>query len=292
MTTDGMQLPAHLQQYAGASDASSLVTTVNMLPSLSIKGKQFTIRKGDDQQKFPTGQPMDVVILAVDPVGNAVARSYYSKPYASGSDEQPDCASSDGITPDGHVDKPQARSCAECQHNVFGTARNQDGSMGKGKRCSDFKNLIVVQPEDVGNNDLLMLRVPATSLKSLSSFGRKLQEHNLPPHMIVTQVSFQDTEYPALNFNPARYLSADEAPIADARAHSETVKLALPSKNKQAAKPVAPEPLAISAPPSTPEVPKKTLVLTNPDSGFGFENFYEKGWTDEQLIEHGHAEYI
>lgn len=285
MTSGSAQLPAHLQQYAGNSDAASMVTTVASLPALSIRGKQFRFRNGDQEQVLPAGQPIEVVVLAVDPP-QGVASSYYIKAYTGNTDDQPDCASSDGITPDGHVSSPQARTCAECPHNAFGTAKDANGNPGKGKACSDHKNLIVVQATDIENNELMMLRVPATSLRSLSRYGQKLAEHNVPPHMVVTELTFMDAEYPLLDFNPARWLSEAEAPVADKRSKSDAVRLSCPSTGKVA---VNVEPVA--ALPSAPSAPPKELVMTDKAEGRTHEVFIDAGWNDDQLIEHGYAEY-
>ena len=289
MTIGEGQVPAHLQQYANDA-ASSLVTSVTSLPSLSIRGKQFRIRKGDDETTYPIGQPIDVVILAVDPE-MGVARSYYSKAYTGNVDDQPDCASSDGITPDGHSSAPQSRSCAECPHNVFGTAKDANGNPSKGKACSDHKNLVVVEATNVTDNDLLMLRVPATSLKSLSAYGRKLGEKNLPPQVVATQLSFTDAEHPQLEFNPARWLTEAEANGAMQRANSDAVKSSLPTSMKtQATVTEAPKLEAPAVAPAAPAVPK-TLVMTDKAGGATKEAFEANGWSEQQLIDHGYARY-
>lgn len=299
VTVDGQQLPAHLQQYS-TEESTGLITSIGSLPSLSIRGKQFRIRKGDDEMVYPIGQPINVVILAVDPeIG--VARSYYEKAYTGNTDEQPDCSSSDGITPDGHSTKPQARSCAECPHNQFGTAKDSAGNPSKGKRCSDHKNLVIVEASNVADNDLLMLRVPATSLKSLSMFGRKLAEKKLPPQIVATQLSFTDAEHPQLEFNPARWLTEAEAQQAFDRAASDAVKASLPTSMKTevptdtVALPAGEPPAALAAPvpaptPAVPEVPK-TLVMTEKAGGATKEAFEAQGWSEQQLIDHGYAEY-
>ena len=300
VTTGGDQLPAHLQQYTGET-ASGLITSVGSLPALSIRGKQFRIRKGDEEKVYPIGQPIDIVILAVDPeIG--VARSFYEAAYTGNTDDQPDCSSSDGETPDGHSPKPQSRSCAECPHNVFGTAKDAAGNPAKGKRCSDHKNLVVVEASNVEHGDLLMLRVPATSLKALSMYGRKLAEHKVPPQVVITQLVFQDTEYPSLEFLNTRWCTEAEANAAMARSQSEAVKNALPTTMKTQVPPEkqplglptgdAPA-LAAPAPSAAPPPPgPKSLIMTEKAGGATKEAFESQGWSEQQLIDHGYAEYV
>ena len=304
----GDQLPAHLQQYTGDT-ATGLITSVCSLPALSIRGKQFRIRKGDEEQVYPIGQPINVVILAVDPeIG--VARSFYESAYTGNTDDQPDCSSSDGITPDGHSTKPQARSCNECPWNKFGTATDAAGNPSKGKRCSDHKNLVVVEASNVEHGDLLMLRVPATSLKSLSMYGRKLNEFKVPPQVVITQLVFTDAEHPQLEFLNTRWCTQQEADAAMARSTSESVKASLPTSMKTevpaeqlpalpaGSPPVIEHTTVTNAAPAPAAAPvpaapgPKVLVLTEKAGETPLQSFYDAGWSDEQLIEQGYGRYV
>jgi len=286
---DGTSLPEHLQQYSDeAKKAAELVSSFNSLPKLSIRGKQFRIEKEGDEVVYPAGQPLDVVILASDPPAGT-AKSYYTAAYAPGSDEMPDCFSSDGVTPDSFVEKPQARSCTECPHNVFGSGVDQKGNATKGKACGDHKNIFLVEASDV-NSDILVLRVPPTSLKALSQYGRALAKHGVAPPVMITQLSFTDNEHPQLLFKGVRYTSEEEATITMARSKSDELALALPSLNQieklgEQAEPALPSPEV----PALPAAPKEK-VMTALAGGCTLEAFIAKGWTEEALIEHKYME--
>jgi len=165
-----LQLPAHLQKYAShAQTAAGMVTGFNSLPKISLRGKQFRYMKDDKEFVYPMGQPFNCIILAIDPP-EGVAKSFYTDAYSSDSAELPDCFSADGKTPDNLAAKKQARSCNECPKNAFGSGTDAQGNPSKGKACGDFKNLFVVESDKL-DDQISVLRVPATSLKNLSSFG-------------------------------------------------------------------------------------------------------------------------
>ena len=288
---DNAHLPAHLQQYAAeaAEAAASMVSSFTTAPKLSLRGKQFRIAKEGGEVAYPMGQPLDVIILATDPA-KGLAKSFFKTAYSSGSDGMPDCFSSDGITPDAFVETPVSRSCAECPKNAFGSGIDQQGNPTKGKGCADNKLLFLVEASDV-NGQILMLRVPPTSLKSLSAYGRKLNDHGIFPAVMVTQLTMTDSEYPRIEFNPASYLDEETAAIAVARSKSSELKQFLPSENIIKAEPVGiAAPQEVAALPAPPAAPAPQEVMTAKAEGAPKESFTANGWTDAQLIEHGYME--
>jgi len=287
---DGAALPAHLQKYsAEAAKAADMVSGFSSLPKLSIRGKQFRLDREGKEVVYPAGQPLEVVILATDPA-KGCAKSYFKDAYTSGADALPDCFSSDGKTPDSFVEKPLARSCTECPMNVFGSGTDAAGKQSKGKACADHKNLFVVEASDL-NGAILVLRVPPTSLKSLSEYGRKLAKDGVAPQVIVTQLVLLDTEYPQLEFLPSRYLDATEADGSVTRSNSDEVAIALPSKNKLDIPAALSNESAVAAAPELPAPPPAKQVMTAKAAGKSKEDFIATGWSEAQLIEHGYMEY-
>ncbi len=285
---DNMQLPAHLQQYAKhAEDAAQMVTGFNSLPKISLKGKQFRYMKDDQEFVYKQGQPFNAVILATDPqVG--VAKSWYAEAYNADTAELPDCFSADGLTPDQLSSKKQCRSCAECPKNAFGSGTDAAGNPSKGKACGDFKNLFVVEADKL-DEQVSVLRVPATSLKNLSTYGRKLNKNKAAPQLLITQLTFTDSEFPQLEFNAIKFLGVTDAAKMIKRSESDEVQDALPSKN-----------IIASFDPSTGEVieapllsaPKGlefSLEMTEKANGMTLEQFRESKWKDEDLIDQGYA---
>ena len=84
------------------------------------------------------------------------ANTYWSHPFGEGDSPFPDCASSDGIYPDGGEDR-QAEACAGCDHNEYGSA--MDG--GRGKACQNTIFLYCIQD---GQRLPFVLKAPPSSL--------------------------------------------------------------------------------------------------------------------------------
>ena len=286
-------VPEHLKQYAqkAAEEAGNLVTSFLGLPAISIRGKQFRWKDNDDKETvLPAGQSLDVVILATDPpIGTS--KAYYAGAYTPGSDEAPDCTSADGVRPDSYIDSPQCRSCAECPHNAWGSGTKSDGSPSAGKACQDNKNIYVINADHL-DGCLSGIRVPPMSQKSLSKLGKKLGKGGVPMQGVVVTLSFEDAEHPQLEFTAKRYLDAAETAIAMARAESDELQDALPSKNQPERSNDAPAleapaaDTALPAPPAPDAEPVKTM--TEKAGGTPYDEFIAKGWTDDQLVEHGY----
>jgi len=282
----GANLPAHLQQYAKQAEAAAgMVTGFNSLPKISLKGKQFRYMKDDKEFVYPMGAPFNCVILAIDPPAG-VAKSWYQDAYSSDNVELPDCFSADGITPDSLAAKKQARSCAECPKNAFGSGTDAQGNPSKGKACGDFKNLFVVESDKL-DEQVSVLRVPATSLKNLSAFGRDLSKNKVAPQLVISQLTFTDAEFPQLEFKAVGWLSEAEAHKMVARSESDEVQAALPSKNMIGA--FDPDTGEITDVPGLPAPAKTELQMTDKANGLSLEKFRDSGWKDAALIAEGYA---
>lgn len=283
-TGNSTQLPAHLQKYAKhAEAAASMVTGFNSLPKISLKGKQFRYMVDDKEFVYQMGVPFNCVILAIDPP-EGVAKSWYEEAYSSDNVELPDCFSADGKVPDSLAANKQSRSCAECSKNAFGSGTDAAGNPSKGKACGDFKNLFVVEADKL-DEQVSVLRVPATSLKNLSTYGRKLRKEKAAPQLLVTQLTFTDSEFPQLEFNAIKWLSEEEAAKMIERSESDEVQLSLPSKNMIGSfDPGTGEIL------DTPGLPAPAeLETTEKANGMTLKKFRDAGWKDQDLISQGYA---
>ena len=281
---DLARLPAHLQQYAEyAKTAASMVTGFNSLPKISLRGKQFRYTKDDKEYTYPMGTPFNCIILAIDPP-EGVAKSWYKDAYSSDCVELPDCFSSDGKVPDSLAEVKQARSCAECPKNVFGSGTDAAGNPSKGKACGDFKNLFVVEDGKL-DEQVSVLRVPATSLKNLSSFGRTLAANKVAPQLVITQLPFTDSEYPQLDFKATGWLSESDAARMIERSESDEVQMAMPSKNQIASFDPATGNVKNALPAPAPVV----LEMTDKANGMTLEQFTSAGWKVPDLISQGYA---
>jgi hypothetical protein len=214
-------------------------------PVISIKGKVFTIVRGEDRVVLPNPKdpdsPATNILVAMIKVSPHKSKTYYRNGYSeSAEDNKPTCFSNDGKLPDPSVAEPQCKSCAACKWNVFGTARGADGGFGKGKACSDFVKIVVASTDELGTP--FLMRVPPASIKNLGDYGTLLTKRKLPYQGVVTKISFdKEQATPRLIFQPAGFL--DEA------SYKEVVEL---SKSEQVSRMIngnsAPEEAVVAAP--------------------------------------------
>jgi hypothetical protein len=304
-TSGGSDKPAHLAKYVDKSnDAAGMVTGFASLPKMSIKGKQFRYMKEDKEYVYPMGTALKCIILATDPQ-QGVSKAWYNSNYNENAEfTLPDCFSSNGIKPDAQstMIPKGVRSCAECPKNAFGSGKDSAGNPTKGKACADVKNLFIVEAHQMDESPMV-LRVPATSLKALSGYGRLLAKQKCPPQIVVTKVTFTDATHPQLEFAPVSFLSEADADNMIAKSESDDVQLALPSRNIIELAPAEQEidvrqlPLHEQEAPPVPEeeappVPQPKKVMTQKANGLGYDAFIAQKWTDKQLIENGYMEIV
>jgi len=207
---DSAKLPASIAKAFSISFDDFSTGQKGGFPVISIKGKVFHIKRGDEKtlvtKPDSDGEPaasLEVIVLKTHP---GVAKTYYSKGFSEGSVEKPDCYSNDGTAPAADAQSPQAKTCAACPHNRWGSKITEDGK--KGKSCADVKRLAVAPAGQI--NDPMLLRVPAASLKTWDQYVDLLKKRGVPPPAVVTKVGFDYTvAHPALTFKPVGFI--DEA---------------------------------------------------------------------------------
>ena len=207
-------LPAYL---TAGTPLGNTISTGGGFPSISIKGKVFHIRRGDeltlianpDDPDVPAPY-IDVVVLNANP---GTAKVYYDSGYTEGSDASPVCYSNDGVTPSANSSNKQCETCAACAHNVWGSRITENGK--KARECQDSKRLAVATVNAV--KDAMLLRVPATSIKTLGEYVKLLQSRGVAQYQaVVTRIGFDYTvAHPALTFKPVGFV--DEATFAEIR---------------------------------------------------------------------------
>ena len=117
------------------------------------------------------------------------------------------CHSNDGITPAPVSTEPQAKKCAVCFQNQWGSQITPNGKRGKG--CTAYSRLTMRQLSDP--NDALSLRVPASSLKSFRDYEKEVTSRGEALHRVVTKVDTIHEEHRSLlAFRVMRFLSDDE----------------------------------------------------------------------------------
>ena len=207
-------LPAFLQETFGITN-DLIVSGGGGYPTVSIKGKVFTLKRGDEKTLITNAddepaRSLEVVILKAGPAGDKLAKVYYKSGYTEGSDAKPLCYSNDGIAPSINATEPQCKTCAACPQNVWGSHVSEDGK--KGKACSDSKRLAIAPAGQI--NDPMLLRVPAASLKALTAFGQQLAKRGVPYQAVVAKIGFDySVAHPALTFKPVGFV--DEGTLGE-----------------------------------------------------------------------------
>lgn len=220
---EGSTLPAHISQFeANADDLTAGVG--QSYPVISIKGKVFHLVRGEERtlikrpgEKGPAAS-LEVVILRANP---HLSKVYYASGYTEGSDAKPDCYSNDGVKPAADAENPQAKNCATCPHNQWGSRITENGK--KGKACADSRRIAVAVPGHI--NEPMLLRVPAASLKALAQFGDLLKKRGVPNYsLVVTEIGFDySVAHPQLTFTPVAFADAKTAAEAAEMAKEEVV---------------------------------------------------------------------
>ena len=204
---DGGKLPAYLKNRESLPNVNAEVVTAAAFPSISIKGKQFTINrdglkvtlmKPDDPDEV--AQKIEVAVLRA----NTGAKVFYAKRYVEGDQSPPDCFSRDGKAPDASVANPQAQNCQVCKHAQWGSRISDDGE-SKGKSCNDQVRLAVAMPDKL--DDPHLIRVPPASIKNFKEAVKIAKQKNIPYNALVYRVGFdKDAASPELTFKPVGLL--------------------------------------------------------------------------------------
>ena len=218
---DSAKVPAAISAMFSASAADLVGNSAGGgFPVMSIKGKVFHISRGGERTlvtkpgEDDPAASIEVVIVRANPNRSKV---YYASGYQEGSDSKPTCYSNGGIEPEADATEPQAKKCATCTHNQWGSRITDNG--GKGKACSDSRRLAIATLDTP--NDPILLRVPAASMKSLEEYGKILAARGVPPQAVVTKIGFDySVAHPALTFKPIG-LIGDAEQLAEIKTASD-----------------------------------------------------------------------
>ena len=210
----GSGLPSFLKKVDVATLNSDLTAHAGGgFPVISIKGKVFAVvRDGERELQMNPKDPdsaatsLNVVLLKVN---KGTSKVFYIKGYDKDSSEgqKPDCYSNDGIEPAADAQNKQAKKCATCAHNQWGSRISERGAT-KGKACSDAVRMAVAPAGQL--NDAMLLRIPPASIKALGEYGQMLAKRGVGYNMVVTKVGFDlQAESPKLTFSPVGLLDDD-----------------------------------------------------------------------------------
>ena len=212
------KLPAYLKQVDVATLNSDLTSHAGGgFPAISIKGKVFAVVRDGEREVLRNPKDPDSAATSLDVVllkaNKGTSKVFYLKGYNPEQSEgqKPDCYSPDGIAPAADAQNKQAKKCATCPHNQWGSRITEKGA-SKGKACNDTVRMAVAAAGLL--NDPMLLRVPPASIRALGEYGQTLAKRGVAYNMVVTKVAFDmDAESPKLTFKPVGFL--DDAAYAE-----------------------------------------------------------------------------
>ena len=210
----GSGLPSFLKKVDVATLNADLTAHAGGgFPVISIKGKVFAVvRDGERELQMNPKDPdsaatsLNVVLLKVN---KGTSKVFYLKGYDKDTSEgqKPDCYSNDGVEPAADAQNKQAKKCATCAHNQWGSRISERGAT-KGKACADAVRMAVAPAGQL--NDAMLLRIPPASIKAIGEYGQMLAKRGVGYNMVVTKVGFDlQAESPKLTFAPVGLLDDD-----------------------------------------------------------------------------------
>lgn len=247
-------LPAYLKKVDVAALNSDLTSHAGGgFPVISIKGKVFAVVRDGEREVLRNPKDPDSAATSLNVVllkaNKGTSKVFYLKGYdpKESENQKPDCYSQDGVAPAADSKTPQAKKCATCPHNQWGSRITEKGA-SKGKACSDTVRMAVAPAGQI--NDPMLLRVPPASIKALGEYGQMLAKRGVGYNMVVTKVAFDmDAESPKLTFAPVGLLDDDGFAEVQEALDSDVVN------NILGASPVAAAEAAPAAPADEEEAP-------------------------------------
>lgn len=212
---DEAKLPAHLRNSAMQDNTDLTANVGGGFPVLSIKGKVFTVVRGGQREMLTREDadgdmvPASAIEVVLVKANKNFSKVYYDTGYKEGESDgkNPTCYSNNGDKPEADAEKPQSKTCAACQWNVWGSKVSDNGS--KVKACTDVRRIAVVPAGQL--NDPMLLRIPPATLKPLSEYGDKLGKRAVPYNAVLTKIKFDaEMATPKLTFAPVRFLTEEE----------------------------------------------------------------------------------
>jgi hypothetical protein len=228
-------------------------------PRISIGGSKFSIVEGGEKVLIADADKPDlpamelqVVVVGFNPF---VSKLYFEGDFKEGDDKEPTCSADNGVTPDPHIQRPQASACATCPKNIWGSKITPQGKQVKA--CSDNKRLVVVLAHDIANEQALDLTIKPASLKTWAEYVRALDSKGISVDNVVTKVQFDPSaNFPKLVFKFGRFLTEAEIIAAQARSKGDDVRLITMPRSTTA---TGPAPTA-----KAPEAPVAPAAATTP----------------------------
>lgn len=159
----------------------------------------------DKKMLLPDGTktegPLNLVVIDFV-AGNA----FYPNPFDRNNITPPDCyavgENPKTLTPAANAPNKQAKTCAECPRNEWGSAIYGNP---KGKACNNERIMAVLPPDSDANTPLWLLKASTTAVSNFDSYVAEVgRTYQAMPVQMITEVKFNEAEtYAQFNFgNP------------------------------------------------------------------------------------------
>lgn len=183
------------------------------VPYISISNGTFSTPSGDFDK-------LEAVMVEV----STTSKIYYKGEFEEGA--TPVCFANDGVMPSEGSLEPQAKKCAVCFQNQWGSKITDNKR--KGKACMDSTRAVLFSNEDL--TAPLSLRISATTAKNLNAYRGQVADRGVGLHDVVTEITFdKSVDYPLLAFKAIRFVGeGDKEKVEDAiDKHKEAVAYVL-----------------------------------------------------------------
>ena len=240
-------LPAYLSTPGALADINKDVVRAAQFPSMSIRGKVFTLNQDGVKKIITKPNDPDEVAQSIGVVivrASMTNKTFYLKKFAEGESDgvRPDCYSHDGVAPSPNSPAPQSKKCAVCPHNQWGSRMgdgDKPGEERKGKACADNARLAIATPDKLDKS--MLLRVPPASLKNLREAVKIANTRKIPYNAVVMKVSFDpEASSPTLKFKPVGLLPDADYAKATEQYDSDLVRAIVGLDEHMEEAPVAP----------------------------------------------------
>ena len=237
---DPASVPDHVKKFLETHDSNIPVS--DSIPTLSIKGKVFSISIGGETTKImklnSEGEEEPVSILPVVILRSAErrGRNFFEGAYDSDKKSSPICWSNDGVKPDESIPKPKASACNKCPLSQKNSRITENG---KGAvACQEFRTIAVVPAHDLAFEPL-RVKLPVTSdfdgqnkeAQAKGWYGFKnyldlLRSKGVTnTNVLSTKLKFDPSaEYPKLQFSPGKWLGDEQLATVEELVESQKVK--------------------------------------------------------------------
>ena len=217
---------ALLDKLRAASQSVIVETGTKIFPRISPARMRFSILEKDADPFLIVGEDnkpvdyIDVVILGGNP---GEYRTFYEGKYDPKAQEKaaPICWSATGAKPHPRSEKPQAKTCADCPHNVWGSRITENG--GKARACGSSKRILAVSAAAIGG-PVYMMNCAYQASTNLTKYTKHLDKMGYPLPAVVTRVGLdEDSTVPVLTFKEVSGLSEQQLNTIVARLDEDDV---------------------------------------------------------------------